>query len=116
MAFNVRPAVYTQVLPVANTVKGGDFVRVGSFAGIAENDARLGEDGLYYSTIALEGIAHVPFSTTTAAIGDALYLTTGGAITKTAGTNKPIGIVTTVKTAADGDVWFRLTPNHILPA
>jgi predicted RecA/RadA family phage recombinase len=43
------------VFPVASTVKSGDLVQVGELVGVAEHDAREGEDGETYATLRLKG-------------------------------------------------------------
>lgn len=110
MAFNVRPSTPTEVVPVAEIVNSGDFVVVGAFAGIAETDAYQGENGLWYTTLNVNGIAHAP-STAAFAVGAVVYATAAGTITGTAGTNKPVGIARRVKTSGAGEVWFRIIEN-----
>lgn len=43
------------VFPVADTVKSGDLVQVGELVGVAEHDAKAGEDGDTYATLKLTG-------------------------------------------------------------
>lgn len=43
------------VFPVASTVESGDLVQVGELVGVAEHDARAGEDGNTYATLRLKG-------------------------------------------------------------
>lgn len=116
MAFNVRSGGKAEAVPVPNTVKSGDLVRVGQLVGIAEIDAYLGGDDVtYFTTVALEGIAHAPL---TAAVtpGQALFVTGAGpgAVTLTATSAagaKPVGYATRAKTSGAGEVWFKLIPS-----
>lgn len=118
MAFNVRSGGRAESVPVPNTVVSGNVVRVGSLVGIAEKDAAVGDDGLYYTTLALEGIAHASISSTVA-VGDALYTTTAGpgavTLTKTSAAGaRPIGIATRAKASSSaGEVWFKLVPTVV---
>lgn len=115
MAFNVRSGGKAESVPVPNTVKSGDLVRVGELVGIAEIDAFLGgDDTTFFTTVALEGIAHAPL---TAAVtpGQALYVSAAGpgtvALSATAAGNKPVGYAVRAKTSGAGEVWFKLVPN-----
>jgi predicted RecA/RadA family phage recombinase len=117
MAFNVRSGGKATSVPVPNTVKSGDVVRVGSLTGVAEIDATQKSDGLYYTTLALEGIAHDTLPTAAITVGQAIYTATAGpgkvGLTgaTTAG-SKLVGIATTAKASgAAGQVWFKLVPN-----
>lgn len=120
MAFNVRSGGKAESVPVPDTIKSGDVVRVGQIVGIAEIDATLGGDGLYYTTLALEGIAHAPIAGAIA-VGEALYTTTASGkatLTKTSAAGaKPVGYATRAKAASgETDVWFKLTPNAVTVA
>lgn len=117
MAFNVRSGGKATAVPVPNTVKSGDVVRVGHLTGVAEIDATLKSDGLYYTTLAIEGIAHDSLPAAAVTVGQPVYTATAGpgkvAVTTvaTAGA-KLIGIATTAKASgAAGQVWFKLVPN-----
>lgn len=126
MAFNVRSGGEHVVVPVGKAVKSGDAVRVGLLFGIAERDAALGGDGLYYTTIARQGIAHVPASNLVFAVGDAVYATTPTAsgdnqgkttLAKTSATGSVlVGVATTPKSATQTDVWFVIDPNGVVGA
>lgn len=97
MAFNVRSGgLATGNVPVDETVKSGDIVVVGELSGIAEIDATQGDDGEFYTTLALEGIANVE-DAGPHEVGDVFE--SGG---------KAIGIVTA---SGNGRVWFKLVPN-----
>lgn len=120
MAFNVRSGGKASSVPVADTIKSGDLVRVGLLVGIAEIDATLSpEDGLYYTTLALEGIAHAPI-TGNVTIGGGLYTATAsGKVTlkSTAATgDKFVGIATRAKGAGETDVWFKIVQNGTVAA
>lgn len=112
MAFNVRPGGNHISVQVPQTVVSGDLVRRGDLVGIAEIDATLGDDGNYYTTVAVEGVAVVPTEDDFAA-GDPVYTADAGpglveAIADGDGA-KPVGIAT--HDSADGKVWLKLVPN-----
>lgn len=118
MAFNVRSGGLATSVRVQETVKSGDLVRAGELVGIAEIDATLGEDGNYYSTLALEGIAHSPIATATVSQGAPLYTSTasgagniGVTATLAAAGDKIVGVATLNKLAGETDVWYKLIPN-----
>lgn len=120
MAFNVRPGGNAESVSVASTIVSGDVVRKGSLVGIAQIKAELGRDGLYYSTLALEGIANVTF-TGAVEVGAPIYTTTAApadgspgvvaTLTTTASTNKFVGIATRTKATGVGTLWFKLVPS-----
>lgn len=125
MAFNVRPGGNAEAVPVVQAVVSGNVVRVGSMIGIAQYDARQspteeGGDGNYYTTLALEGIAHAPV-TGAVTVGQALYTTTAhtagnagvvAALTTTSAAGaRPVGIATRAKGSGTGEVWFKLVPS-----
>lgn len=91
MALNEIYAVANSlVFPVADTVKSGDLVQVGQVVGVAEHDAKEGEDGNTYATLKLTGA--FKFETAdTASVGAKVYLTSAGAVTTTSTGNKLIG-------------------------
>lgn len=92
-------------LPVANGVKSGDPVVVGDLVGVAITDEGGGVGNTEgFASVALEGGArlNVPAGATYA-IGDTVYITSGGALSKTASGNKRFGKVThEAKTDATG--------------
>jgi len=78
-------------VPVAKTVKSGDIVVVGSFAGIAVTDGVTGQR----VALAAEQVYRVPVPSTIATIaqGTPVYVVaTTGEITLTAGTNIRLGL------------------------
>jgi len=121
MAFNVRSGGKAESVPVPNTVKSGDLVRVGQLVGIAEIDAFLGgDDTTYFTTVALEGIAHAPLTAAVTA-GAPLYVTGAGPGTVTltatsASGAKPVGYAVRSKTSGAGEVWFKLIPTTVVVA
>lgn len=119
MAFNVRPGGNAESVPVPNTVVSGDLVRVGHLVGIAQIDATVGNDGLFYTTLAIEGIAHSPI-TGAVTTGAPLYTATAGpgkaTLTTTATGGKLVGIATRPKGTGAGEVWYKLVPNGTVAA
>lgn len=120
MAFNVRSGGKAESVEVPETVVSGNLVRVDELVGIAEIDAFEGPDGNFYTTVALEGIAHATITGAVTA-GAALYTATAGpgaatlTVTGTGG-NKPVGYATRDKGTGEGEVWFKLVPNVTLVA
>lgn len=125
MAFNVRSGGKAEGVQVVQAVKSGNLVRVGSLVGIAEYDAKQspaaeGGDNNYYTTLALEGIAHATI-TGAVTVGQALYTTTAhtagnaGVVatltTSSAAGARPVGIATRAKGTGEGEVWFKLVPS-----
>lgn len=128
MAFNVRPGGQSESVPVVSTVVSGDVVRIGHLTGVAQISAELSDrDGLYYTTLALEGIANAqvagalnvgqPVYTSTAApAGAAPGVVATLTATATAGF-KLVGIATRAKGAGTGMAWFKLIPGaNVAPA
>lgn len=120
MAFNVRPGGNAESVPVASTVVSGNVVRVDALVGIAQINAEEGPDGVFYSTLAIEGIAHAPL-TGAVTVGQRIYTATASAAgtpgvvatlttAATAG-NKLVGIATRAKGSGAGEVFFKLVPN-----
>lgn len=96
------------VYPVASTVKSGDLVQVGQVVGVAERDAKVGEDGNYYTTLKLSGVFE--FSTLVAVtVGANIYVTSAGVVTTVATSNKFIGHALKAKASTTaGPVYVRL--------
>tara|TARA_S200002703_G_C3777874_1_gene239546 strand:- start:1206 stop:1550 length:345 start_codon:yes stop_codon:yes gene_type:complete len=97
--------------PVNSAVASGDFVVLGGIVGVAETDAKLGDDTLYYATIRHIGV----FRGTTAdavTVGAAIYLASGAtygtALTTTVGSNELVGYAVKAKGAVAGDVHVRI--------
>jgi len=105
---------------VNTAVRSGMFVVLGGTAGsahrigivgVAETDAKLGDDGLYYATL-----RHIGTFTGTTAVattpGSPLYLasaaTYGTALTTTATSNYFVGYATKAKGATAGSVHVRV--------
>lgn len=96
------------VYPVASTVKSGALVQVGQVVGIAEHDAKQGEDGNYYATLKLSGVFELTTSVAVT-VGANLYVTSAGVVTTTATSNKFIGHALKAKTTTTaGPVYVRL--------
>jgi len=97
--------------PVDENVESGDFVVLGGIVGVAETDAKEGDDENYYATLRHIGV----FRGTTAdsvTVGAALYLasaaTFGTALTTTVGSNELVGYAIKAKGAGAGDVHVRI--------
>ena len=75
MAFNIRSGGDHQEVPVPATVKGGDVVVLGDITGVAELGATLRDDGQYWTTVALEGVAYLPMEDAPSELGVAVYVT-----------------------------------------
>lgn len=62
MALNEIYAVANSlVFPVHTSVTSGKFVKVGDIVGVAEHNAKAGEDGNTYATLKLTGAFSIPF-------------------------------------------------------
>ena len=62
MALNEIYAVANSlVFPVHTSVVSGKFVKVGDIVGVAEHDAKEGENGSTYATLKLTGAFKLPF-------------------------------------------------------
>lgn len=119
MAFNIRPGGKAESVPVVEAVVSGDVVRKGNLVGIAEINAEEGRDGVFYTTLALDGVANAPM-TGAINVGDPVYTSTaapaGGSpgvvatLTPTEGADskKVVGIATRSKGSGAGTVWFKL--------
>lgn len=107
---------------VNSAVVSGDFVVLGGTAGatgaaatgivgVAETDAKLGEDGNYYATLRHIGVFTGTTSAATAP-GTAMYLasaaTYGQALTATATSNYFVGYAIDTKGATAGDAHVRV--------
>lgn len=92
-------------------VVSGDFVVLGGIRGVAQVDAKVGEDGNTYATLAHTGV----FIGTTAdavTVGAPIYLaasaTFGTALTTTATDNELVGYAIRAKGAVAGNVYVRI--------
>lgn len=79
MAFNVRSGGDHAEVPVDETVKSGDVVVIGDIAAVAELDATLRDDGQYWTTVALEGVAYLTLETEPV-LGEAVYAAEDGTV------------------------------------
>lgn len=117
MASNVRPGGNAESVPVSDDVVSGDLVRVGNLAGIAQIDATEGEDGVTYTTLAIEGVARVE-TAAEFSVGDLVSVDGDDGEAQEAVTTGDlvVGIATrdTGSGAAhSGSVWFKLVPNVV---
>ena len=101
---------------VNSAVNSGDFVVLGGvnastsatgIVGVAEVDAKLGDDTLYYATLRHKGVFTGTTTDTTAiAVGAPLYLASGAtygtALTATATSNKFVGYAFRAKGSTTG--------------
>lgn len=117
MAFNVRSGGKATNVPVPSTVESGDVVAVGALVGIAEISAQEGEDGDFYTTLALDGIAHAQVEGTVE-IGDVVYADGEGpgtvGLTATAGDGPAVGVAVHVNAGADPEVFFKIVQTAAL--
>jgi predicted RecA/RadA family phage recombinase len=101
--------IYTKadslVYPVASTVNSGDLVQVGQIIGVAEHDAKVGEDGNYYATLKLSGVFEFPTSVAVT-VGANMYVTSAGVVTTTATSNKFIGHALKAKSGTSAGVCY----------
>lgn len=106
MALNEIYAVADSlVYPVASTVVSGDLVQVGQIVGIAEHDAKIGEDGNYYATLKLSGVFELATSVAVT-VGAAMYVTSAGVVTTVATSNKFIGHALKAKAGTSAGVCY----------
>lgn len=97
------------VLPVASTVKSGDAVIVGGLYGVALVDAAAGADANYYTTVKFSGVYRFASFSGTLTVGQAVYITSAGALTTTASGNTLFGHAIKAKSAsAAGEAWVRI--------
>lgn len=79
MAFNVRSGGDHAEVPVDSSVKSGDVVVIGDITALAELDATLREDGQYWTTVALEGVAYITLDEEPT-LGQAIYADEAGGV------------------------------------
>jgi predicted RecA/RadA family phage recombinase len=91
------------VLPVASTVNSGDLVKVGALVGVAQHDAKIGEDGNYYATLKLSGVFELATSVAVT-VGANMYVTSEGVVTTSASGNKFIGHALKAKSGTSAGV------------
>ena len=105
-------AIFVQEVEATSTTKGDDWVEKGAIRGLAGYDARLGEDGSYYTTV--DTAAEIRFDAVSGAFtqGQAVYRTTAdGSFSTSSGAGKVlIGFATRAKAAASGKLFVQLVP------
>jgi len=92
---------------VNSAVNSGDFVVLGSIVGVAEVDAKLGDDTNYYATLRHVGVFSGTTTDTAAiTVGAPIYLASaasyGTALTATASGNKLVGYAFRAKGSTTG--------------
>lgn len=98
---------------VPSTVESGDLVAVGGIIGVAETDAYLGDDGLYYATLRHKGVFafNITGAVSAGATINALTANLGGGTdtVQTASTDATaVGKAIRAKGAGAGIVWVRV--------
>lgn len=103
--------------PVASTIVSGDIVVLPSgLVGVAETDAKVGENGsTYYATVRHDGVFGFTYGSAATA-GALLYVSSTpsaglgvlGTLTATATSNNPVGTVTRAKGSGSGTVYINL--------
>lgn len=100
------------VYEVNSAVESGDFVWLSAgIRGVAETDAKEGDDGNHYATLRHTGV-FIGQTADAVTLGAAIYLasaaTYGDALTTTVGSNKLVGYAVKAKGAGAGDVHVRI--------
>lgn len=108
-------AFVAESVPVASTVKGNDWVEVGTIRGLAGFDATKGEDGLYYTNVDTAAEIRVEGVAGAFAVGDPAYRkTSDGTWAKVSGAGLVlVGRVVRAKAAAAGNLFVRLIPQSV---
>jgi len=112
----------TKSVNMTSTVVAGDPVLVGLLVGVALTNAALADDGLYYSTVAFEGVLSnvgVANGLVSGAVnqGAGIYTTTAAgaanigvkaALTTTVGTNKLFGYTQNTRASVTGNLEIKV--------
>lgn len=112
----------TKSVNMTSTVVAGDPVLVGLLVGVALTNAALADDGLYYSTVAFEGVLSnvgVANGLVSGAVnqGSGIYTTTAAgaanigvkaALTTTVGTNKLFGYTQNTRASVTGNLEIKV--------
>lgn len=93
----------------------GQIVRVGNKVGVIVDTPYLGRDGYYHYSVDTAAMVRLTGISGTGTDGATVYMTSGGAVTLTAGTNTPIGYLDQPKLAAGDDLFLQLVPGATLP-
>lgn len=100
-----RGPYHTQSLPVTADTKSDSPVVVGGIVGVALTDEGAGGNADGNATVGLGGVASLPVgTTTTVAVGGAIYITSAYALTPTATSNTLFGYALTAKGSTAGEV------------
>lgn len=105
-------AFVAESVPVASTVKGGDWVSVGAIRGLAGFDATLGEDGNYYTNVDTAAELRIDDVAGAFAVGDSAFVKVNGTgWAKVTGADLFLaGRVVRAKAAPAGKLFVRLIP------
>lgn len=111
LRYKVNSAVESGMFVVLGGTAGATGAAATGIVGVAEDDAKLGDDGNYYATLRHIGVFTGTTSVATTP-GAALYLasaaTYGTALTTTATSNYFVGYATGTKGATAGNVAVRI--------
>lgn len=86
------------------------IVKIGTQVGIILDTPYLGRDGKYHASIDTAAVVRVTGVSGTATDKQAVYLTSGNAVTLTVGTNVLIGYAQQAKLATGDDLYVHLVP------
>lgn len=93
----------------------GQIVKVGNKVGVIVDTPYLGRDGYYHYSVDTAAMVRLTGISGTGTDGQTVYLTSGGAVTLTVGTNTPIGYLDQPKLATGDDLFLQLVPGASLP-
>lgn len=86
------------------------IVKIGTQVGVILDTPVAGRDGKYHASIDLAAVVRVTGVSGTASDKQAVYLTSGGAVTLTVSTNTLIGFAHQAKLATGDDLYVHLVP------
>lgn len=93
----------------------GQIYRIGAKVGVIVDTPYLGRDGVYHLSIDTAATVRLTGISGTGTDGQTVYITSGGAVTLTVGTNTPIGYLDQPKLATGDDLYLQLVPGAALP-
>lgn len=105
--------IFVKEIPCASSVHTNDWVVSGAKRGLAGIDARLGEDGNYYTTVDTAALIRSDANTIAFTDGGPVYVTSGGAFNGTASANTLIGYADRAKTTTSGPLFIQLVPASV---